>query len=330
MTYVWFRLTEKANERREKREKSRQTGVAITAESSLKSDANKPNNNNNNNNKLPLALLEQDSTNQHQQMLAKKLQQSTVNANSSSSDSATTPTPTHCNILIGNLSNSNSCDNLTNAAKAAGNEAPKNVDIMKLLNKAQLKFNQNNKQQPLHSQPSCNLGVIQPTSHSTPGNVTLNSLENCLKQITEPKPFTQWPSELFVNPSNYVKPEPIHGCFQQQQQTQPQLNSFITSPALSMSSIGSQQQPSSDKQLNPILQMLLNSNQPTGTSNSTSSGGGASVNNTSNDSNEPGGSLNPVPSTQDLISLELKRQLNIAAPNKSQTRLGYFIFNHFI
>jgi hypothetical protein len=116
------------------------------------------------------------------------------------------------------------------------------VDIIQLLNKAQLQFNNNSK-----------LASMEPTSHSTPGGL--------LSQITEPKQMAQWPHELFINSTQFIKPEPrkIASSSDEQISSPPSSNISTTSTSSSSNSNSStsNEQTNEKALVNPILQLLV-------------------------------------------------------------------------
>lgn len=95
----------------------------------------------------------------------------------------------------------------------------KSVDIIQMLNKAQVQYNQSNH--------------LEPASHSTPGGINLQNSPLSTTSSNDPKPIGQWPHNLFLNSNQFIKPEPIRQS--------------IISPALSAASTKS----------NPILQLLM-------------------------------------------------------------------------
>ncbi|RNA37829.1 mRNA-decapping enzyme 1A-like, partial [Brachionus plicatilis] len=106
-----------------------------------------------------------------------------------------------------------------NESSKTGQSVNKSVDIIQMLNRAQVQYSQSNH--------------LEPASHSTPGGINLQTSPLSTTSSNEPKPIGQWPHNLFLNSNQFIKPEPIRQS--------------IISPALSAASTKS----------NPILQLLM-------------------------------------------------------------------------
>ena len=104
-------------------------------------------------------------------------------------------------------SNSTNVNSENVVSSTTENQASKQVDIMAMLNKAQVQYNSNSHMAK---------GILEPpTSHSTPGSLSTLSLvgtQECANSLTsgEPKPISQWPHhEIFLNSNQFIKPEPV-------------------------------------------------------------------------------------------------------------------------
>jgi hypothetical protein len=222
--------------------------------------------------------------------------------------------------------------NNTNRDNNEANTVEQQVDILQMLTKAQVQYDNNTASSSNnHNNMLSKTAVLDPpTSHSTPGSLSTQSLVGVgvgsasgigIGIAGEPKPMSQWPHELFLNSNQFIKPEPLRQPQQQQQQhetviaTSNNNNSLFNTSCSPPSSTKSSSSASS--QSSSLLSSVSSNN---GLIHLLTNNGLVPINSYLS-LTKVSAAPAPTPNSHDELSLELKRKLNIkiAPPTATAT-----------